>query len=254
MHKATKLLELRNISYPFDGRDSKKQVHLYRGLSNISLCLDNKRGLAIIGPSASGKTTLGFICAGFITPKSGEVIIEGEKIFRKGKISSVVQMVFQDPFSSINPQKTIQDWLILSQWKTPIQDKLRKKKRIEKYLEIVNLTSDVLSKHSNQISGGECQRVAIAACLLANAKIMILDEPTSMLDSIATQHVLTAIKQVREETNVATIFITHDLFAAKNVCDEVAFLTEGKIVEKGTFDKLNKSTNASVISYMGSLK
>ncbi|MEW5911311.1 MAG: dipeptide/oligopeptide/nickel ABC transporter ATP-binding protein [Thermodesulfobacteriota bacterium] len=239
----TPIICVANVCVPFGGAQNKTVTG--HGLKNISFSLAPGSRVGLVGPSAAGKTTLGMVCAGLLPPKSGNVYHFNQDIYQK-KISpfsshhAMVQMVFQDPFSALNPRRTVRSWLRFCQRKTEIP-LYKKDDKAMKHLEMVNLSKSLLDRFPGQLSGGECQRVAITASLLSEAKCLLLDEPTNMLDSIARKQVLDALKNINNHLKTSLLYITHDLASAGDICEKIIFLYNGSIIEEGTYDELHRS-------------
>jgi ABC-type glutathione transport system ATPase component len=220
-----------------------------RGLFDISFELSVGRSLAVIGPSASGKTTLGLMCAGLLVPRSGSIRHFGVDVYSSRwlhrRTSSSAFMVFQDPYSSINPRETVLSWLLKAQHALSLPLAVKKDSAVQT-LEAVNLSTEHLSRYPGQLSGGQCQRVAIAAGLLTRARILIFDEPTSMLDPIAKRDLLPLLKRINSEFKISIMFVTHDILSAMLLCESAIVLVGGRIVANGSFPELEKSTETIV--------
>lgn len=246
-------LEVMRVAVAFDRRrPAKRDIRgreKFPALFDISFGLSVGECLAVIGPSASGKTTLGLACAGLLAPHFGSVRHFGIDVYSSHRLRrknpSRVFMVFQDPFSSINPRETVLSWLLKAQHaqSSPLAEKKDAAARI---LEAVNLSKDHLSMNPGQLSGGQCQRVAIAAGLLTRAEILVFDEPTSMLDPIAKRDLLLLLKRIKGEFKISCMVVTHDITAAMFLCESAIVLAGGRIVAKGSFRELEKSSETTV--------
>lgn len=236
--KSRKLLEARHISVSFS---LKKNIFggvlkKIQAVDDVSLALYEGKTLGIVGESGSGKTTLGMCLADLITYQ-GEILtaksvhIQNEKDFRKN-----VQVVFQDPYNSLNPRMTIEEIVgegILVHF--PELKREERQKRVIQILGAVGLKDkEILQQYPHEFSGGQRQRIAIARALAVEPKIMILDEPTSALDVTVQADILKLLKQIQQQTGIAYLFISHDMRAVRAIAHEVAVMQNGKIVEQGT--------------------
>jgi len=196
--------------------------------------------LSLVGESGSGKSTVANLILRFIKPSEGEIFYEGKEIhdIPTTDYYKNVQGIFQDPYSSFNYFYKI-DHLLNQAFKYSLKDITNKRKALEDTLRIVGLnTDDILGRFPHQISGGQLQRVLIARALLFNPKLIIADEPTSMVDSSSQADILNLFKELKEGTRalmegLSIIFITHDIGQAQYVSDRVIVMKEGRIVEKG---------------------
>ncbi|MCZ6654714.1 MAG: ATP-binding cassette domain-containing protein [Planctomycetota bacterium] len=203
---ANQLIELRNVWYSY----SKKQTPDSFVLEDVSFLAHHGERISISGPSGCGKTTFGLICCGLLHPIRGSVAVYSNR--NKTNRASPVQMVFQDPFASINPRRRIAEWLSLAI--APYQNKRDGKRmalgEVMKVLEMVGLPSSVLHRYSGQLSGGELQRISIAAALLTSPRCLILDEPVSMLDQDATDLVFTTVRRLISDMEISIVLISHE--------------------------------------------
>jgi len=180
---------------------------------DISLEIEEGRTLGLMGPSGIGKTTLGMIMAGMERPTSGHVCYQGKDIEDlKGKelvaFRRQVQMVFQDPQGSLNPRKSIERSIheVLSLLGIPGREW---QERTKEALEKVGLSEELLCRYPSQISGGQCQRVALGRVLLLHPKVMILDEPTSALDISVQAQILNLLKDIQRDMGLGYLLISH---------------------------------------------
>jgi len=244
--KKVAVFSARNISVQFDkGIFSSRSVQV---LHNVSLEIQAASSVGLIGPSGAGKSTFALVCAGLLRPKSGSVFHENIEIFRVKKTlfsskPSPVQMVFQNSYTSLNPTRTMGSWLSLLL-------NLQKKRTnstsmsIHDLLSLFDIKPELLDAFPGQLSGGECQRAALAAAIAAGAKLIILDEPLSMLDPIAYHSLIGCMKNVQAKTGCSYLVITHDLTLAEKLCDEIVVMSQGRIVETGlSMQVLSKPTH-----------
>lgn len=230
------VLEAKNIRVEY--RVGVPWLHRIVALDDVSLSLCEGTSVGVIGPSGSGKTTLALACAGLLRPSQGQVLHEGldayERWTRRATRGPLpVQMVFQNPFAALNPRRTIGAWLAKI-FRLRNDQQWNKGQIPEDCLTMVNLPPTVSSAFPGQLSGGECQRACIAACIAAGARALILDEPLSMLDPIASEEVLDRLLTLQRSQGWAYLVVTHDLWVVSKLCQEVLVLSEGRVTEQGT--------------------
>lgn len=204
----------------------KKYYNGVKALDGVNLKVDYGESVGIVGRSGCGKTTLAKIIARLLKPTDGKVLYRGEDIFRLKrkalrKFRQKVQIVFQDPFASLNPKMRIKD--VLSE-PLIIHKKVPRKRLIQKVKELlmkVELKPDLLDKYPHQLSGGERQRVNIARALSVEPKLLICDEPISSLDLPIQAHILKLLSKLKKEENLALLFISHDPAVIKVISDRV---------------------------------
>jgi peptide/nickel transport system ATP-binding protein len=190
---------------------------------------------SLVGESGSGKTTIGRAILGLAPVSAGSVSFLGETVSNiprahRRKVARDIQVVFQDPYSSLNPSMTVGDILVEPLAAAGIPDGHR---RIRELLDAVGLPSDAVGRYPREFSGGQRQRIAIARALALEPTVVICDEPTSALDVTTQDRVLTLLADIQRETGVAYLFISHDLGVVHEVSDRIAVLHQGRIVEIG---------------------
>lgn len=202
------------------GRD-RKQV-----LRDVSLSMKEGETLGIVGESGCGKSTLAKCILGLVTD------IEGE---REVPVSRP-QMVFQDPYGSLNPARTV-GWFLEEPLRAiGVKDKEERRRRVLEMLELVGLSPEHYNRRPAQLSGGQRQRVAIAAALIQGSKFIILDEPVSALDVTLQAQILRLLLDLQQKLGLSYLFISHDLAVVYQFCDRVAVLYQGRVVEEGDVD------------------
>ncbi len=218
-----------------------------RAVDGVSLSLDRGETVAVIGESGSGKTTLGRAALRLVNLHEGKVIFDGRDItgLDEGELKWFrrrAQMIFQDPFSALNPFHTIkyilEEPLILHR----VGDEEERKERVVRALEDVKLSppEDFLRKYPHMLSGGQRQRVVIARALILKPDLIVADEPVSMLDVSIRVEVLTMMRELQRRYNIAFMYITHDISTAKYFSDKVLIMYAGKPVEYGRFSEIVK--------------
>jgi peptide/nickel transport system ATP-binding protein len=246
------LLEIRNVSKVYQrGLLSSKATVALKEYS-LTLPEDNPSILTVAGESGSGKTTLAMLLLGFITPTTGEIIYRGKNINAlegKDKLAyrKEVQAVFQDPFAVFNPFYTVDHLLTV-----PIrQFKLAKsgrdaRSKMDEALTAVGLRpEDVLGRFPHQLSGGQRQRINVARALLLKPRLLIADEPVSMVDASLRANILESLRNLHKQHGVTIIYITHDLTTAYHVSDNIIVLYKGEVVEKGDVETVIRNPTHS---------
>ena len=220
-----------NFSYKIFSlfKNSQKPV-----LSGVNFALESGKALGVLGVSGSGKSTLAQILMQIYTPNSAQITFFGKKLCAKNlasrrEIYRQMQIVFQDPLSSINPQNSVFECI-----KEPLDylfkfDKTQLENRVKEVLNFVGLSEDFLPKLALNLSGGQIQRVLIARALAVRPKVLILDESLSSLDTILQVKFIELLKRLKSQLTL--IFITHDIRLARILCDEIVLLDSGKIAE-----------------------
>ena len=237
------IIDVKNVTKIFSKGIINKSFT--RAVNNISLNIDSEKPMirAIAGESGSGKTTLARMILGLITPTQGELFFEGQNInklnnedrlnFRKS-----VQPIFQDPFGVFNPFYKIDRVLNTPLIKFQVSNnKTEIENRIETALNSVGLRPDeTLGRYPHELSGGQRQRIMVARALVLEPKVIVADEPVSMVDASLRATILESIYKFKEEQNISVIYITHDLTTAHQLCDDIMVLYAGNMVEAGPID------------------
>jgi len=201
-----------------------KSFRTLRAVDDVSISLQEGDNLAIIGESGCGKTTLAKILMGLIKADSGTIQVKPYSL----------QMVFQDPNQSLDPLWNIREILkegLNSQRHSLSSAQVQEK--LEQILLAVGLKPQVLHRFPHEFSGGERQRIAIARALLANPKVLVLDEAVSALDTLVQKQIIDLLKKLKEEFNLTYIFISHNLRLVQHFSDKIVVMYQGKIVEQG---------------------
>lgn len=232
------ILEVRDACITFEKRDSV--VH---AADHISLTMKRGAMLGLVGESGSGKSTLAKAVVGMQPLDSGQIIIDGLSQHDRAKLrgharAEIVQMVFQDPYSSLNPRMSVGDAIgeVLETYEHLNAEELRDS--VVELLRLVHLPADVASKMPDQLSGGMRQRIAVAKCLAVRPKLIVADEITSALDVSVQAVVLNLIRSLHEQLGLSMLFISHNLAAVRYICDDIAVMHHGRIVEVGPAEQI----------------
>jgi oligopeptide/dipeptide ABC transporter ATP-binding protein len=224
---------------------SRGQAYV-RAVDNVSLEIREREILGLAGESGCGKSTLGRLLALLDKPTQGVIRLEGTNITdmlgqrrRLKEFRKKVQMILQDPYESLDPRYTVHDAILEPLSVHGIRSVSELQDRIEKMLKIVGLSSDdVLNKYPHELSGGQRQRVSIARAMVLEPKFVIADEPVSMLDVSVRAGILKLFDHLRQQFGVTCLFISHDIAVIRHLCDRIAIMYMGKIVEVGTRDEI----------------
>jgi oligopeptide/dipeptide ABC transporter ATP-binding protein len=216
----------------------KKRKYV-KAIDGVSLSINRRDIFGLAGESGSGKTTLGRVILRLIDPTAGFIFYEGAditniRVEREMDLRRRMQIVFQDPYSSLHPRKKIK-YIIGSGLRTHhlVKNKNELVERVEEFLNLVGMGKEYLYRYPHELSGGQRQRVAIARALILNPEFVVLDEPTSSLDVSVQAEVLNLLKKLRENLDLTYLFITHDLSLARLFTEKIAIMYLGKITEHG---------------------
>ena len=211
-----------------------------QALGGVSLRIHKKDVLGLVGESGCGKSTLAKILLGLEQPTTGDVLIDGQVIgpADRQRLARRIQPIFQDPYSSLNPRKSIEEIVSLPLVVHAIGDSAARQKAVSKMLDLVGLPERARKSYPGQLSGGQRQRVAIARALIINPEIVICDEPTSALDVSIQSQILNLLAELREELGLTYLFISHNLAVVEHLATRVAVMYLGKIVELATREAL----------------
>jgi len=199
-----------------------------KAVNGVSFFLDRGKVLGIVGESGSGKSTLAKCVLGLVTDVEGVLEVNSPR----------PQMVFQDPYGSLNPAKTV-GWILEEPLRAAgMRDREERREKVRGFLPLVGLEGEHLERRPAQLSGGQRQRVAIAAALIQGSKLIVLDEPVSALDVTLQAQILELLADLKERLGLSYLFISHDLAVVYQLCSRVAVMTGGEIVEAGDVDEI----------------
>ncbi|MFC0281560.1 ABC transporter ATP-binding protein [Falsigemmobacter intermedius] len=231
------LLEVNDLGMTYRSGGFLAKKREVKASYGVNFKLTPGRTLGIVGESGSGKTTVARSIMRFIEPTEGQIRLDGEDIAHLSPVGmrprrKKLQVVFQDPFRSLNPRWTIGRSLIEGpvNYGTPKSEALAEARRLMK---VVSLPEDALDRYPHQFSGGQRQRIAIARAVMLKPDVLVADEAVSALDVSVQAQVLDLLDELQRQTGIAIIFITHDLRVAAQICDDVLVMQRGAVVEQG---------------------
>ena len=239
------VLETRDLCRTFGGGRSLlgRRKPLVKAVDGVSIRVTRGRTLGIVGESGCGKSTLARMLVGLLPPTSGEILLDGQPVGSlKGRdkfaFHRKVQLVFQDPLSSLNPRKTVRQIL-----EAPLEvllgmEKAARADRVAELMDMVSLRRDFLDRYPHEFSGGQSQRIGIARALAAEPRLILLDEPVSALDVSVQAQVLKLLKDLQQRLGLTYLFISHDLAVVETLCDDVVVMYFGKVAEQASRDDL----------------
>lgn len=232
------ILEAEHLTKIFTRRGSEP----LKAVDDVSFQLRSGETLGIVGESGSGKSTLAKMLTRLTDISSGTLKVEEKDItsLKRRELREMygtIQMVFQDPVSSFDPRKTL-GYGIGESLRNRGMKKTEVDERVKQALEQCGLSSEFADRYPHEVSGGQCQRAAIARALIAEPKILICDEATSALDVTIQKQIMELLQELKEKRGLSFIFICHNLALVQEFCDRVLVLYDGKNVEEGTTDKV----------------
>lgn len=245
----TPVLEARELSRLFrvGGFRSRRQLH---AVDDASFVINESEIVALVGESGSGKSTIARLLAQVYVPSSGDILFDGVSLSamrnRKDQLRyrGAVPMVFQDPFSSLNPAYRVSHGILRGMiLHRPELDAQGRRQELERVMESVGLTpaNEVVDKYPYEMSGGQRQRIGFAQALAYHPKVILADEPVSMLDISVRIGLLNVMANLRDEEGISLLYITHDIASARYVADRMMVMYAGKIVESGLVDDVLQS-------------
>ncbi|MDN4075248.1 ABC transporter ATP-binding protein [Fictibacillus terranigra] len=242
---AEPLVKVENLKkhFPIRGGVFGKTVGEVKAVDGVSFTIQKGETLGLVGESGCGKSTTGRMLLRLLEPSDGKVYFEGQDVTKLSpnemrKMRREMQMVFQDPFASLNPRHTVEKILEEPLIVHGVKDSKERKKRVKELLEVVGLSSYHAKRYPHQFSGGQRQRIGIARALAVNPKLIIADEPVSALDVSIQSQVLNLLQDLQEEFGLTYLFIAHDLGVVRHISDRVGVMYLGRIVELSDSEQL----------------
>ena len=233
---AASLLQVEGVDVVYAARG---RLAPFRALRGIDVVVRGGHTVGIVGESGSGKSTLGKAILGLQPVAAGTIRFAGADITHadrptRQRLSQYIQVVFQDPYSSFNPSRTIGQSVAETLTRGPALDKAEVRRRVGDMLERVGMDRGAMSRYPSSFSGGQRQRLAIARALLPRPQLVICDEAVSALDLSVQAQVLNLLADLRADMGVSYLFISHDIVVVRYLCDEIVVLRRGQVVEAGT--------------------
>jgi peptide/nickel transport system ATP-binding protein len=233
-HTDTPLLQVENLRVEFP--QGRGQV--FHALKGVSLTIGRGETVGLVGESGSGKTTIGKVILGQTPATSGRILYDGEDIThasreRRRQLGREIQVVFQDPYGSLNPSRTIGDTLAEPLLAAGNRNTTEIRDRIADILQRVGMPVDTAARYPGQFSGGQRQRIAIARAVIGRPRLVVCDEPVSALDLSVQAQVLNLLNELQQRMALSLLFISHDLTVVRHVSRRTAVLYQGELVEHG---------------------
>ena len=239
------LVEVKDLKQYFPVSSGFMKKTYLKAVDGVSFAIKPGETLGLVGESGCGKTTVGRTLLRLYEPTSGEVLFNGEPGYQAkniGRLRKEMQMVFQDPYSSLDPRMTVEDIIgepldVHKLYKT----RAERREKILELMELVGLNAEHARRYAHEFSGGQRQRIGIARALAVNPQFIVCDEPVSALDVSIQAQVVNMFEDLQEKLGVAYLFIAHDLLIVRHISDRIAVMYLGKIVEIADADELNDS-------------
>ncbi|STO11868.1 Glutathione import ATP-binding protein GsiA [[Flavobacterium] thermophilum] len=231
------------VYYPVRGGFFRRVVDHVRAVDDVSFTLNKGETYGLVGESGCGKTTTGRTIIGLIRATAGEVLFEGTDLTKLRRrefhpYRKDIQMIFQDPYSSLNPRKRVLDIVAEPLRNFERLSPQEERQKVQYVLERVGLSAESIYKYPHEFSGGQRQRIGIARALTLNPKLIIADEPVSALDVSVQAQVLNFMKEIQQEYGLTYLFISHDLGIIRHMCDRIGIMYRGRLVEEGTSEEI----------------
>ncbi len=240
------LLVVKNLKKYFPIKEGfliDRTVDYVRAVDDVSFEIRQGETMGLVGESGSGKSTTGYCVLELLKPTSGSVRFDGEELTTMPRnelrrMRREMQIVFQDPYSSLNPRMTIGDIVGEPLLVHKIGDRKRRRRTVEELLEVVGFNPDFVNRYPHEFSGGQRQRIGVARALALNPRLIVCDEPVSALDVSIQAQILNLLKDLQQAFGLTYLFIAHDLAVVREMSDHIAVMNRGKIVEAGTADQV----------------
>ena len=244
--KGEPLMEVRDLVKHFpltSGIIFQRKVGAVQAVDGISFDVMRGETLGLVGESGSGKSTTGYCVLQLLKPSSGSVRFMGKELTELGredlrKTRREMQIVFQDPFASLDPRMTVGDIVAEPLVVHGVGSKKTRRETVRQLLDVVGFNPKFTNRYPHEFSGGQRQRIGIARALALNPKLIVCDEPVSALDVSIQAQILNLLKDLQREFGLTYLFIAHDLAVVRSISDRIAVMNSGRIVEIGAADKV----------------
>jgi oligopeptide transport system ATP-binding protein len=245
-HKGEPLLVVENLKKYFPIKKGiliDRTVDYVKAVDDVSFEIYPGKTLGLVGESGSGKSTTGYCVLELLKPTEGSVRFLGEELTTMKKedlrrMRREMQIVFQDPYSSLNPRMTVGNIVGEPLLVHKVGDRARRRKTVEELLEVVGFNPDFVNRYPHEFSGGQRQRIGIARALALNPRLIVCDEPVSALDVSIQAQILNLLKDLQAEFGLTYLFVAHDLAVVRTMSDDIAVMNKGKIVEAGPAERV----------------
>ncbi|MCI8658734.1 MAG: dipeptide ABC transporter ATP-binding protein [Lachnospiraceae bacterium] len=237
------LLEAKHLVKEFPAGGTRKNPQVVHAVTDVNLTIYEGETLALVGESGCGKSTLGRVLIRLIEPTGGDILYEGQSIVGMreaafARLRRQMQIIFQDPYASLNPRMSVKEIIGEPLLTYGMRDKREREVRVRELMKEVGIAQEFYNRYPHQFSGGQRQRIGIARAIALNPKLIICDEPVSALDVSIQSQVLNLLKDLQEKYGLTYLFISHDLSVVKFIADRVCVMFLGKICEIGDTDSL----------------
>ena len=238
------LLQVRDLRKEFPVRSGfliERVSHTVNAVDGVSFEIEEGKTLGLVGESGSGKSTTGYCILQLLKPTAGSIRFQGEELTELGreairKTRREMQIVFQDPYSSLDPRMTVGDIVSEPLEVHSIGSRRNRRARVRELLDVVGFNPDYENRYPHEFSGGQRQRVGVARALALNPSLIVCDEPVSALDVSIQAQILNLLKDLQRDFGLTYLFISHDLAVVRSMSDHIAVMKDGKIVETGPAD------------------
>jgi ABC-type oligopeptide transport system ATPase subunit len=242
----TPLLQVSDLTKHFPVKSGlliDRTVDFVRAVDGVSFEIAEGETLGLVGESGSGKSTTGYCILRLLEPTSGSVRFEGRELTSLGreemrKIRREMQIVFQDPYASLDPRMTVGDIVAEPLVVHGIGTRRDRRARVRELLDVVGFDPGFINRYPHEFSGGQRQRIGIARALALNPKLIVCDEPVSALDVSIQAQILNLLKDLQDEFGLTYLFIAHDLAVVRAMSDRIAVMNRGKLVELGPAEQV----------------
>ena len=242
------LLEVKDLKvyYPVKIKTDKilrTETKYVKAVDGISFSVDRGKTFGLVGESGCGKSTTGKAIVKLLTPTCGSITFEGHDLFNLPKELNIeykkkIQIIFQDPYSSLDPRFTVERIIGEPLLVHGMTDKIKRRERVLQLMADVGIRSDFLKRYPHEFSGGQRQRIGVARALALHPSLIVCDEPVSALDVSIQAQILNLMQELQRKYNLTYVFISHNLSVVKHICDQIAVMYLGNIIEIADKDAL----------------